>query len=209
MGLLSGLGALTGGMSSGGSQSSSYGYNNSQSSNYGYTSGMEAMAMQALFNSAEAQRNRDWQEYMSNTAHRREVADLKAAGLNPILAANGGAAMGSGATASMSALSTSENWGNSSSAGENWSQGSSWQVANNGLSTGLEALTKSALTLMQGADSETTKELQGSLNSAVKTGLKAVNTGAKVVEGLWNLPFIGGKDFWGNAGKILGKLFGF
>ncbi len=54
------------------------------------------------YNAAEAAKNRDWQAIMSNTAHQREVADLKAAGLNPVLSASGGngAAVTSGATAS-------------------------------------------------------------------------------------------------------------
>lgn len=62
----------------------------------------EAQNAKAMeFNAIEAAKNRDWQAMMSNTAHQREMKDLMAAGLNPVLSAmNGnGAAVTSGATA--------------------------------------------------------------------------------------------------------------
>ena len=59
------------------------------------------------YNSEEAAKNRSWQEAMSNTAHQREIEDLKKAGLNPVLSVLGGngASTTSGATASSQAPS--------------------------------------------------------------------------------------------------------
>lgn len=56
------------------------------------------------YNAEQAQIDRDWQEYMSNTSYTRAMDDLKNAGLNPVLAVNGlnGASSGSSSAASTS-----------------------------------------------------------------------------------------------------------
>lgn len=72
----------------------------------------QLIQQEQAFNANEAQKNRDWQERLSNTEYQRAVKDMQAAGINPLLAySQGGASTPSGSTASQSSHNASRGSG--------------------------------------------------------------------------------------------------
>lgn len=67
----------------------------------------QSQAQDRIYNAEQAALSREWSERMSNTAYQREVKDLQAAGLNPILAVTGGGLSGASTPSSATATHSS------------------------------------------------------------------------------------------------------
>lgn len=125
------------------------GFNNLFTGNLDYQRQLEMLEKQQSFNANEAQKTRDWNERLANTAYQRQAQDLKASGFNPALILSGSGASGyTSASASSSAPSGKTN------AGQGYSM-----LAKIGLTLAGQAMSALALS------SRTNSNLSSALNS--------------------------------------------
>lgn len=179
---------------------------------------MEAFHEQMDFNREEAQKQRDWQAEMANSIYTRSVKNMREAGINPILAYNmglSGAAVGSGATASLAGSpsaplaqnfmdsysasnsnshseshggSFGESWGEGTQTGSSWNSG--WSNSEEGIITALQGLSGMADTALAGLQSG--QALEGLNNWVQGAGKLGGGIKDQVIQGV--------KDFVGSIG---------
>lgn len=102
----------------------------------------EMFDKQSTFNAAEAQKNRDFEERMSNTAYSRAASQLRELGINPYLLASGGVQASSTPSGSVASASAGSAYSRAASSRSNRPTGSNpvSQTIGQALSFGQQAL---------------------------------------------------------------------
>lgn len=182
----------------------------------------ELMQMEMEYNSREAQKARDWEENMANTVYTRSAENMKAAGINPVLAANMGlsaASVGSGATASIGGasapmanviadrMSTNSAYSQGQSESMGKGSGSSWDKAESGLLTFMNGMQSLLGGIVGAMNSSKTIDISlNGLEGLLKGGDKGENGTTKGYTGETTPNFNGNvMDYSFDLGKYLAK----